>query len=270
MKSIFQEKWALVTGGSEGIGFAIAQELLDSGANVAILSRSTQKQEKACGILSVHVKPGKQLIAIPCDLTDYERVKTVLEDFCAAHACPDFVFQCAGYARPGFIETLEIDHFHGMMDINYFGIVNVTKVLLPAMMARKSGYFVNTASMAAYIGLFGFTAYCASKYAVLGFSKALASELEPYNIQVSVLCPPATRTPGFEEENRQKPAEVLATEEKVQVVDPSFVAAATLKAMRRRKFKIIPTFDGRLAWWIGRLSPSLLRAIVRRPAIKYP
>jgi len=83
---------------------------------------------------------------------------------------------------------------------------------------------------------------------------------------VSVLCPPNTRTPGLEEENRYKPAEVLQTEEKVHTVDPEWVARGLLKGLARNRFYIIPTWDGTLTHVLSRVTPRLLHQFVKRRA----
>lgn len=265
-KAMFTDKWTLVTGGSEGIGLAVAEKCFSLGANVCIISRSKEKLEKAVKQIEAHRLNSAQKVKFESvDVRDFGAVEALAQKMLQAGELPEFIIQCAGYARPGYIEDLSVEHFHQMMELNYFGIVHVTKAFVPMLMKRKSGYIVNTSSMAGYIGLFGYTGYCASKYAVNGFSAALKNELKPYNIHVSVLCPPNTKTPGLEAENKWKPKEVLATEEKATVVEPEFVADQLIKGMRRHKFMIIPTFDGNLAWYIGRVSPTLLDQFVKRP-----
>jgi 3-dehydrosphinganine reductase len=131
-------------------------------------------------------------------------------------------------------------------------------------MKEKKGIILNTSSMAGFLGLFGYTAYCASKFAVVGFSEALRRELKPFGIQVSVLCPPNTKTPGLEKENKVKPKEILATEEKAKVVTAEEVSTATLKDLKKKKDMIIPTADGSLAYLLNRLSPKIIDQFIKR------
>jgi 3-dehydrosphinganine reductase len=122
--------------------------------------------------------------------------------------------------------------------------------------------------MAGYLGLFGYAGYCASKYAVIGFSQALRHELKPYGICVSVLCPPSTRTPGFEEENRLKPPEVLRMEEKAGTVEAQDVARALLRALPGRPFLIHPSLESRLIFRASRFLPQrVLDFLMRRPLL---
>src|SRR6185437_4120522 len=126
-------------------------------------------------------------------------------------------------------------------------------------------HIINTSSLAGFMGLFGYTGYCASKYAVVGFSQALLSELKPYGIAVSVLCPPNTKTPGLERENQFKPPEVLKMEEKAKVVTAEEVSQTLMKSLPKRKFWIIPTFDGSLALYLSRFAPKILDQFTKRP-----
>ena len=169
------------------------------------------------------------------DVTDSKNTQSVLERLISQQGVPNYVINCAGYARPGYIQDLDLAHFHKMMDLNYFGIVNVCKTVVPFLVKAKSGTIVNTSSMAGFIGLFGYTGYCASKYAVVGFSEALKRELEPYGVSVKVLCPPNTRTPGLDEENKYKPAEVLKTEEKAKPVDADQVAKELAEILGQKR-----------------------------------
>jgi 3-dehydrosphinganine reductase len=263
----YQHTLVFVIGGSEGIGKAIAKAFLTRGAHVLIFSRSHDKLHAALTDLeALRTHPHQTLLAHPLDVTEERQTDAVMHTMIAAHGTPDYVINCAGYARPGFLPDLSLDHYRAMMELNYFGTVHVCKAVVPPMMHAGKGHIVNTASIAGLLGLFGYTGYCASKYAVVGFSEALRRELEPYGVHVSVLCPPNTRTPGLEEENKHKPAEVLHTEEKVRTVDLEWVARGLLKGLAHNRFCIIPTWDGTLAHVLSRFTPRLLHQFVKRRA----
>jgi 3-dehydrosphinganine reductase len=263
----YQNTLVFVTGGSEGIGKAIAKAYLMRGAHVLIFSRSHDKLHAALTDLKVlRTHPQQKILAHPLDVTEERQTDAVMQTMIATHGTPDYVINCAGYARPGYLYDLSLDHYRAMMDLNYFGTVHVCNAVVPPMMQARQGSIVNTASIAGFIGLFGYTGYCASKYAVVGFSEAIRRELEPYSIRVSVLCPPNTQTPGLEEENKHKPREVLQTEEKVQSVDPDWVARGLMKGLAHNTFCIIPTWDGKLAHVLSRFTPRLLHQFVKRRA----
>ena len=269
MNSFYHNKLVFVTGGSEGIGRSIALQLVTQGAHVIITSRGPDKCKLAIQDFEKVRSSPKQIIHYcSFDLTDYAVTQSHFEKLVQQYGVPDLLINCAGFARPGYLETLDMAPIRDMMEINYFGIVHAVKSLLPHFIKRKSGVIVNTSSIAGFIGLFGYTGYCASKYAVIGFSEALRRELKPYGIQVSVLCPPNTQTPGLAEENKYKPAEVLATEEKIKVLTPDQVASSFLKKLTRNPFIITTTFDGTLSLILSRWAPWLLNFFVRRSKLK--
>jgi 3-dehydrosphinganine reductase len=264
----YKSKLVFVTGGSEGIGKEVSKAFVAGGAHVVALSRSIIKLKRALAEFEkCRVSPDQKIIIAALDVTKADEVDDVLGTLVKEYGVPDYIINCAGYARPGYIQDLEIDHFHKMMDLNYFGIVNVCKALIPSLISEKKGYIVNTSSMAGFIGLFGYTGYCASKYAVVGFSEALKRELLPYGINVSVLCPPNTKTPGLAEENKFKPAEVLKTEEKAKPVEAELVAKELLKALSKKSFMIVPSFDGKIAYKLSRFAPGVLSNFVKRPEV---
>ena len=125
-------------------------------------------------------------------------------------------------------------------------------------MKEKGGIIVNTSSIAGFLGVFGYADYCMTKFGIIGFSEALRSELKQHNIKVQVLCPPDTDTPGFEAENKNKPAETIAIGGKAKLLKPEFVAAIVLKEMQKKSFLIIPGLDGKMTRIIKRFFPWLI------------
>jgi short-subunit dehydrogenase len=263
----YSKKSALIVGGSEGIGKSIAEKLVTAGCQVSISSRSNEKLELAKYEISKSAGSKNDIHSFAMDVTDAGQCETKLQLYLDEIGTPDFLFNCAGFARPGYFSDLELKYFREMMDLNYFGSVHTIKAILPKMLKRGSGHIINTSSIAGFIGLFGYTGYCASKYAVIGFSEALRREMAPLNIRVSVLCPPNTRTPGLDRENEFKPREVLATEEKAKVVDPDYVAKEVLKRLPKNPFLMVPTLDGALAHRLSRHLPGVLDLFVKRPSL---
>jgi 3-dehydrosphinganine reductase len=176
------------------------------------------------------------------------------------------VVTTAGYARPGYLEDLPAEDVTGMVTTNLLGTINVCRAVLPHLRASGSGTIVTTSSMAGLAGVFGYTVYSATKFGVIGFSEALRREVRPYGLRVLVLCPPNTLTPGFDEENRHKPAEVLAAEESVATLAPEAVADTLVRALaRRRGFLVVPGRDSRLAAVAIRHLPFVVDRALRRP-----
>ncbi|NYI46631.1 3-dehydrosphinganine reductase [Nocardioides aromaticivorans] len=251
---------AFVFGGSEGIGLAVAGRLAAAGTEVVILSRSEAKLGAALAQL------GDDALARAVDVTDAEAVQGVVDALVAEVGVPDLVVTTAGYARPGWLEELPAEDVAGMVATNLVGTINVARAVLPHLRRAGGGTVVTTSSMAGLAGVFGYTVYSATKFGVVGFSEALRREVRPYGVRVLVLCPPNTLTPGFDEENRHKPAEVLAAEESVKTLTPDEVAEALMGALgRRRGFLVVPGRDSRLAAVAIRHLPAVVDRALRRP-----
>lgn len=266
MNTKFEKKLVLITGGSEGIGLSVAKEMLKNGAHVVIAGRSAVKLKAAITLLEEFCVNGDpKLSSVTLDVTDFNECQKTIAGVVEKSGIPDYVINCAGFAHPAYLADLSVEDCRRMMETNFYGIFNVCKVIEPYFKKKGGGDLVNTSSMAGFLGLFGYTGYCATKFAVIGFSEALKRELKPYGIRVAVLCPPNTKTPGLENENRIKPAEVLATEEKAKTVEPDFVARALLVGLRKGKFLIIPTFDGKLAYLLNRYIPWVIEHFTKRP-----
>jgi 3-dehydrosphinganine reductase len=256
----YQNRLAFVFGASEGIGASVTSDLLKRGAEVVAFSRS----EKKLSALKA-ANASAKLHVVTLDVTDFSAVERTVGRAIETHGTPFFVMNFAGSARPGFIDQLDGQEVRKMMDLNFFGTFNVIKALSKTFLQKREGHIVTCSSMAGFIGLFGYTGYCASKFAVIGFSEALRREWAPFGIKVSVLCPPNTKTPGLEEENKYKPAEVLATEEKAKTLEPAEVAKSLLDSLPSGTFQIVPTFDGKMANYLNRVSPRIIDMFVKRP-----
>ncbi len=258
-------KLALVVGASEGIGRAVAGELAGRGCHVILTARRREPLQAALEELTGRADPALRLAIDAFDVSDWETTRLAVDRIIATHGLPDLVINCAGFAHPGWLDEAELEPMEQMMRVNYFGIVHVCKAFLPHFRKRGSGTFVNTSSLGGLIGLFGYTGYCASKFAVAGFSEALRREAAPFGISVTLLCPPNTRTPGLERENRIKPPEVLAQEESVVTVSPELVARRLLEALPGRPAVVIPTLDGKMVSLLSRWFPWLVDRVLARP-----
>lgn len=257
-------KIVYIVGGSSGIGLAAAKEFASLGADVFIFSRTKETLERAAEeIAGKGCKEGQRASCMRLDVTDRNAVGEVMARAVDEFGAPDVLINCAGRAYPRPFEEIGYDQFDDSMKVHLYGIWNTIRVLLPCM-ETKGGEIVNVASMASFLGVFGYTDYCASKFALLGFSEALRSELKPRGIMVSALCPPDTQTPSFDVENRTKPAETLAVTGLSRVMQPDDVARALIKGMRRGKFVIVPGLFGKAVYLAKRLVPGLVERIMDR------
>lgn len=254
----FEGKNAIITGGSSGIGKATACLLARYGANVFIIARRQQVLNAALDEIMAEKKRADQVCrAFAADVSQYEQVKTAISALIEGRYLPDILINSAGVASCNYFDELSLDDFHRTMSINFFGTVNTIKAVLPYMKEKRSGHIVNVSSVAGIIGVFGYTSYGATKFAVRGFSDALRMELKPYNIYVSVLCPPDTDTPQFHEENKTKPLETKRLAGTVKLNSPEQVARELLRGIEKKKRMIICGTDTKLLYPLYRLIPSV-------------
>jgi 3-dehydrosphinganine reductase len=246
MKFEYANKLVLITGGSSGIGFALAKRLVTEGAHVFILARDKHRLSAAVETLQKLAKPDQNIGSIQLDVTKSKEMDAPLTKWIEKQGTPDLLINSAGVAHPGYFQELDTEIFQWMMDVNYFGMVNVTKVIIPYMIARGSGQVVNISSEAGFIGVFGYTAYGASKYAVRGFSDALRAEMKPLGVNLSIVFPPDTQTPQLEYEQQFKPVETKAIAGTSKVLTPNKVASIIIRNIKHNRYLIIPGFEGKV------------------------
>jgi len=266
-------KLALITGGSSGIGLALACKLFASGASVVILSRGQQRLDEALvKIEAFRQDPAQKLSALSADVSDAPGIARALAELKARVGVPDLLINCAGVAKPGYAELMPLEDFRWMMDIDYHGTVHVTQALLPDFIARGSGHIVNFSSLAGVLGIFGYTAYCGAKFAVRGYTDALRSEMKPRGITVSCVYPPDTDTPQLAWENQYKPFETRTIAGSDKPLSADAVAESILRDIRKDKIAIVPGAEAKLIYFaatrLGGLIYPLMDILVRQASKK--
>ena len=185
-------KTAIVSGGSKGIGKAIATKLAQAGANVVICSRKKENLEFA---VNEAVSNGLTLIPIECNTSDKESIQSVVDNTLEKFNGVDILVNNAA-ANPyyGPILNSEDSHWDKIFDVNVKGYFNFAKACSKTMIANNSGKIINVASIAAKTPLEGLGVYNISKAAVVMLTKVLAKELGEYNINVNTLAPGLIKT----------------------------------------------------------------------------
>ncbi len=247
LKDSFQGRLVLITGGSSGLGLALANMLAAQGANVWLIARRKDVLENA--YKGLPTASGQHHGQIAADVSDWSQVQKVVASVIHEAGIPDLLINCAGYAHPGYIQEIPIDVFHEMMDVDYFGTVNMVKTLLPHMLERGDGYIVNISSAAGFLAPFGYSAYTPAKYAVRGFSDVLRLELKPLGVRVSVAFPPDMDTPGMVNENKTKPFETTEAFSST-LVPAEPVAKAILNGIKHGQYIILPGFETKLYYYL--------------------
>lgn len=192
MNSI-QNKVALITGGTKGIGYGVAESLMKEGVHVAITSRSASSAEEAANQLNSHSKTGAKAIGVQADVRDFESqqqaLKTVLKHFNQL----DIVIANAGVGHFASIEDLTLEQWQDTIDTNLSGVFYSIKSSVEALKNSK-GYFISISSLAGTNFFAKGSAYNASKFGVTGFTQAVMLDLRKYDIKVSTIMPGSVAT----------------------------------------------------------------------------
>ena len=261
-------KCAVVTGGSAGIGKAIATRLVRRGANIFIIARREEQLKAAVAEMRKEAVDANQRFgAFSADVSDLPAVQEAMkaaEDECGP---PAMLVNSAGFSLPGYVEQLPISDIETEISVNYLGTMYTIKQVVEGMISRREGWILNISSLAGLKGIFGYTGYCGSKFAVVGFSEALRSELRPYGVTVSVLCPPDVETERFKNDTREKPLEMLRISEGGKLMQPDDVARAAIEGLEKGSF-IIPNLTGKMLNIVNRLTPWLVDTVLDRTVDK--
>ena len=184
-------KTALITGGSQGIGEAIARRLAAEGVTVAVVASSDrQKAQSVAASL-----PGGKALAFAADVRDAAAVAALVNEAHAALGSIDILINSAGVFYPTPAGGTEDADYDRMVDINLKGTWNAVNAVAPLMKAQQRGWIVNLGSVAGSMGIGGYAVYCATKAAIIMMTRTLAIELAPHGISVNCLSPGNTATP---------------------------------------------------------------------------
>jgi 3-oxoacyl-[acyl-carrier protein] reductase len=205
-----EQKIALVTGGSRGIGRAIALKFAEEGAHVMICYRSSATEAEQ---LVEHIKgTGRESCAYRSDVSAYDQSKEIVERVVKQYHRLDILINNAGMTRDGLLVRMSENDWDEVIDTNLKSVFNFSKAALAPMMSQKSGKIVNVTSIAGLVGNAGQTNYAASKAGMIGFTKALAKEVGSRNIQVNAVAPgfvETDMTAKLNDAQRQKLAESI-------------------------------------------------------------
>lgn len=237
----------VITGGSSGIGKAVAAEVLKVGASVTILARNQDRLREAKVELEQYIteKSHQKILCISVDVSkDFTSVEKAIKEAVDTLGPCDMLVNCAGQSFAGTFEDTNVAEFKRLIDVNLLGTVYATKACLPYMKKQKRGRIVFISSQAGQIGLFGYTAYCSSKFALRGFAEALQMEVKPYNIYVTTNFPPDTNTPGLHSEDETKPKETRLISETSGLFEPEDVAKIIVADAKNAVFLSSVGVDG--------------------------
>ncbi|AKU25244.1 oxidoreductase [Geobacillus stearothermophilus] len=184
---------AFVTGASSGFGLLTSVVLAGEGYRVLASMRNLNNK----GRLEAAAKEAgvtDRIEIVQLDVTDFSAVETVIQDVIRRYGRIDLLVNNAGYAAGGFTEELAVEDWRRQFETNFFGLVAVTKAVLPSMREHRSGKIVNISSISGRIGFPSMGPYVASKFAVEGFSESLRLEMLPYGVHVVLIEPGSYKT----------------------------------------------------------------------------
>lgn len=246
---------AFITGGSSGIGLAMAKSLALDGHNLALFARRLQPLSDAAE--DIERATGAKVTCHQVDVGDPEKMRQAVENAVARHgAAPTWAIANAGIAEPGLFRDQALDRFDAQMRTNYLGALYFAKAVTLHM---KTGHLVFVSSGAALFGIYGYSAYAPTKFAMRGLAEVLRVELAP-DIAVTLAYPPDTDTPQYVAENQTKPKVTKEITAGAGLLPPEKVADIILARAERGKFTAAPGFQMKALL----LLHSVLGPILRR------
>lgn len=193
-RELFAGSRVLITGGSRGLGLALAEEFRRQGAHVALCARDERELDRARHLLHERVPSHREILPIVADVTDAKSVGAMLREFERYFGAVDVLVNNAGIIQVGPLSAQRREDFQAAMNANFWGTVNTTLAVLPEMRRRRAGRIVNITSIGAKVAVPHLLPYSASKFAVLGFSLGLRNELQEAGISVTTVVPGLMRT----------------------------------------------------------------------------
>jgi len=258
---------AVISGGSSGIGLAIAKGLYAKGWNLSLIARDPKKLNRTQEMLCGRPHERARVCLLSADVTDALQSTEAGNRATTRMGPPDLLVTSAGLAAPGHFQALPLELHRKAMEVNYFGTLHLISALAPVMGKAGRGHIALVSSGAGLVGVFGYSAYSPSKFAVRGLAEVLRAELRPSGIGVSVVYPPDTDTPQLQEENASKPAETRAILGRTRTLSAESVAKAVLLGVERNRFIIAPGWEmNTLARLHSVLLPIMNRYFDRRIA----
>ncbi len=257
----------ILTGASSGIGHALALRLAEQGASLAVASRSEPRISELANAIR---GKGARALAVPTDVADPAQRVRLVDQTLAAFDGIDILINNAGVGALGFFEEASEERLRQIMEVNFFGATELTRLALPHLRRGRSPMIVNVASVLGRRAIPGSVEYCASKFAMVGWSEGLRAELARHGVHVLLVCPGGVET-EFDVHLLERRSQSLGQGRRRMSADRC--AQIIVAAMRRRKNEVVITAEARLAVWLNCLAPRLLdwglarhaRKLARRP-----
>ena len=259
MSTYFKDKVVVVTGGTDGIGKALVEALLNQGAKVSTCGRNHDKLY----LLQTEFASAA-LHTVVADVSNENDCRRLIELTTKMFGSIDVLINNAGISMRAEIKEAAIDVIRKVMDINFYGAVYCTKYALPYIMERK-GTNVGVSSIAGYRGLPGRSGYSASKHALQGWMEAIRTELLESGVNVMWVCPGFTtsniRNAAL---NKEGEAQGESPMDEGKMMSAEECAQRILAAIEKRKRTVVMTFQGKQTVFMNKFFPDLTDKFVRK------
>lgn len=259
MSSFFQDKVVVVTGGTEGIGRALVDILMQEGARVATCGRSQDK------LYSLQLEySGQTLHTLVADVSRFEDCERFIQSTIDMFGTIDILINNAGISMRALFKDLDVQVMEKLMNVNFYGAVYCSKLAL-AEIIRNKGTLVGVSSIAGYRGLPGRSGYSASKFALQGWLEAIRTELMDDGVNVMWVCP------GFTSSNiryaalnkdGERQGETPMDEDKM--MSAAECAKHILRAIEHKKRTLVLTFTGKRTVFLNRFFPAWADKLVHK------
>jgi NAD(P)-dependent dehydrogenase (short-subunit alcohol dehydrogenase family) len=260
----FRNAVAVVTGGASGLGKALCEELGRRGAFVVV---TDVQEEGARAVAEGIAAAGGRASGAALDVRDAAAFERLLDETIAAHGRLDYLFNNAGIAAAGEAQSLPLDVWRKVIDINLWGVIHGATAAYARMVRQGSGHIVNVASLAGIGGMALGIPYATSKFGVVGLSLTLRAEGADLGVKVSAVCPAYIQTGIFDHGTyvgtNQKGIESLIP---FKYVDVGVAARKVLRGVEKNRPMIVFPFYARLLWWLTRLNPENAVRVNRKTA----
>jgi len=252
-----RERYAVITGASSGIGYELAKLLANDGKDIVVVARSRDKLEDLKR--DIENKQGTKVRVLAKDLSNPKSPLEIFTELEQEYIDVDVLVNNAGFCVYGNFSETELQKELEMIQVNATSLIHLTKLFLPKMLERKSGYILNVASLCAFMAVPLESIYCGTKALVLHFSEALANELKGTGVKVTCLCPGLAKTLFHKRANMEN-----TKVGKRKMMDAATVAQAGLEALKRGKAITIPGLQYNAAPLLVRVLPrNVITKIMR-------
>ncbi len=254
---MFDGKNVVITGGSSGLGLALAKKLAEKGAVITVIARSKEKLQTAKADIA---RVGGKVHAFSSDVSKIESITETFQKINNEVGPPDILINSAGILREGYFDKLSVETFREVIETNYFGVLYAIKAALPYIIKQR-GRIVNISSVAGLLGVFGYTTYCSSKFALVGLSESLRYEMKPLGVGVHLVCPSEFVSPMTLDLNDTRSPENKAHTLTIPEYDINTMVRDTIKGIEKGRFLIVPGLLCRLTVWGARSFPAITRIV---------